>query len=423
MQRNEKDVEERVSNRRQFAVYITAWCVFCITVIVKMALSTTMPAILGEQVLNKVQISSIISAYWIVYAVGQPFGGVLADKLRGEVLLCIVLICSAVLCVIFAMFDSYLVKMICWAGIGLAQFTAWPSVAVLTSKYVSGDMLGKAVTYLAFPYPVGNILSYGLSAAILLKLSWKYVFIIDAIICILMLVVLITVIFRCIYPLKKLAISKSDLTKKTIIQEKKKVDYPYLLKNGLISVCVISFFRSMLYTGITTWIPVMFYETKEISNSLSLLFTVFIQLASVFAIFPADALLRANKNNEFKTSNIMIIFSMIFFVLLLFYKEISMWIMMISFMVIIGVSCTIGTVVVLQRVPYRYQKYDAVGLVSGLTNGFASFGNVVSIYGYGILIEKTGWSGIAWLWLILAALMLSCTLTGTKKWTAFIMKK
>ncbi len=422
MQEKKSETIEHRSNRLRYSIFIVIWCAFCVTVIIKMALSTAMTSILIEKTLSKAQISSIISAYWIAYAIGQPFGGVLADKIKGAALLAAALISSAILCVVFIMFDSYIIKLICWLGAGLAQFAVWPSVTVLTSKYVPKNKLGNAITYLALPYPVGNMLSYGISAVILLKLNWRYIFIIDAIICVIMFAALVTVILRCIYPLNRIDSGNAASVKKYTPRPKGRTDYTFLLKNGLISICIISFLRSTLYTGITTWIPVMFNETKGLSSSLSLVFTMFIQLITVAAIFPADKLLRANRNNEFKTTNIMTLISIPFFIMLLFYKDISVWIMLLALTVIIGISCTVGTVVIIQRVPYRYQKYNAVGLVSGLSNGLASFGNVVSIYGYSILIEKAGWNGIVWVWLSIAILMLICTLAGTKRWTEFIRR-
>ena len=89
-------------------------------------------------------------------------------------------------------------------------------------------------------------------------------------------------------------------------------------------------------------------------------------------------------------------------------------------MIVTTISYSCGSVILGQSVSYRYTKYNFTGTSAGLINAGAALGNVISIFGYGVLIDSVGWTKTIIIWICLAAFVVITALLSKKTWTRFI---
>ena len=57
--------------------------------------------------------------------------------------------------------------------------------------------------------------------------------------------------------------------------------------------------------------------------------------------------------------------------------------------------------------------------MAGILNAIASFGAVVSNYGYGLLADKFGWNGTIISWIILAIIAVILMCVSVPRWKRF----
>lgn len=401
-------------------VFIFLWVTYCLTTMSKMAFSSAMPSIINDGLLTKSQAGAISSVYWVVYTLGQVCGGFIADKFKPEKLIVLGIFGTASVCAVFPFVGEFIPMLVVWGLFGFIQFGLWPATVVILSKGILKEHMEKAHHYITFPYCVGTALSYAFASA-LSKFGWQTLFIVNAAIELVLAILFIIAYLRHGKPLYEY-IDKYDF-REVVSGKAPKSDIKnigHFLKNGLAVMIMISLVRATLSTGLTTWVPTMLIETKGVATTLSLIFTILVLISNFFGIYPAEKILSYHKGNEMKTLAAMYAVAFPFISLLLLRNFIPVAVIVIMLMIVTTISYSCGSVILSQSVSYRYTKYNFTGTSAGLINAGAALGNVISIFGYGVLIDSVGWTKTIIIWICLAAFVVITALLSKKTWTRFI---
>lgn len=107
---------------------ILFWCLFFIyivNIVGKTSFSAATVALIDENILTKTQVGLISGAFWLLYAIGQFFGGFVADKTNPYVLIQSTIISSMLANFLLAFENRFIFMFIIWGlnGILAQRFT------------------------------------------------------------------------------------------------------------------------------------------------------------------------------------------------------------------------------------------------------------------------------------------------------------
>ena len=147
-----------------FSVLILSYTYVCMS---KYCFSSAMAFIVDEGYMTKFQTGLITSAFWLVYAISQLFGGAIADRWHPEKLITFGLVSAGVVnVVIFFCYDNYVLTLVIWMLNALLQFGVWPSVFKIISTMYSGKGLTNAMMIATLASPAGLMMSYAVAAIV-----------------------------------------------------------------------------------------------------------------------------------------------------------------------------------------------------------------------------------------------------------------
>ena len=126
-----------------FSVLILSYTYVCMT---KYCFSAAMVFIVDEGYMTNFQTGLISSAFWMVYAISQLFGGAVADRWHPERLVTLGLVSAGAANVaVYLCYENYTLTLIIWMLNALLQFGVWPSVFKIISSMYSGRGLTNAM--------------------------------------------------------------------------------------------------------------------------------------------------------------------------------------------------------------------------------------------------------------------------------------
>jgi len=157
--------------------FIFIWVMYAIVYMTKSCFSAAMASIVFEGIMTKSQTGLIISAFNLVYAPLQIFGGVFADKYDPEKLIKIGLVGGGIANLIIYLNQNYYLVLTVWILNAVVQFALWPAVFKIVSSQIVKEDRKNATYYISFGTTAGLFLAY-LVAAFLP--SWEYNFAVSA---------------------------------------------------------------------------------------------------------------------------------------------------------------------------------------------------------------------------------------------------
>jgi len=167
----------------QNKIFWTVWISYASYYLLRVNMSIAMPGIMSEFGISKTLMGGVLSAFFIMYAIGQFVNGQLGDKFGAKKLIGVGLTISVLLNIAFGFTNGFLWgMMILWALNGFFQATGWgPSVKTI-ANWFHPNVRGKIGGRLGTCYQLGNAFSWALSGFVVGMLGWRWAFWIPAII-------------------------------------------------------------------------------------------------------------------------------------------------------------------------------------------------------------------------------------------------
>ena len=387
-------VDIHLENKKRSRIFfLFLWLTYSIIYMTKNCFGAAMASIVAEGILTKSQTGLLSSVFYLVYALLQIPGGILADKYNPEKLLKFGLIGSAAVNLIIFLNHNYYVMLLAWSFNAVIQAPLWPAIfKIISSQLVRSDR-NQMIFYISFTNSFGLAMGYVVAAFIP---SWQYNFLVSVImllICAIVLHILCGSMDPYMKPDKKEEIKKDSTGKVS--------SFRLLAISGFILLLPGVFLRTMIELGMKTFSPIMLMETySNISVSTGNLLNVLIILSGIlgtvimkFVLYP-----RLIKNEPAGIC-LMFFLALPFAVILKMIGTIPVSYAVFSFC-IISVLLTATHLMVtyynLYFVPYRKN-----GLAAGINNAAASFGMVLESYGFVRIAEKYSWNAVTGLWIIM----------------------
>ena len=390
-----------------FAVYI-------VNVISKTSFSATTVALVSQEILTKTQAGLIGGAFWLIYAVGQFSGGFAVKKISPYVMIAITIIGSAIANIAMPCFENFAPMIIIWSINGICQFGMWPAILSIVSTEVDSCYQVKTMSCLSYCYCIGSVISYGLTAFVLMMFSWKVLFVVSGI-----------TVFLSIIPL---VIIKQSASSKlfTVVPEnnkkeeteKSKLTSEMVLESGFVLICILMFIKSMTDVGIKNWMPTIMTESFAVTPAFTTLLSVFMLIINAFGVMLCTYIYKKTKNNEIYSLCVIFLVAVPVMLLWINIENLSIYVATLLISAVTILFYASGQLLQMNY-PLRFKSYGLAATVGGIINCFSALGNVAATYGCGYVADKFGWNTMIYLWNLLVILGAIITIVLIPVWNRF----
>ena len=387
----------------------------------KYCFSSAMVFIVSEGYMTNFQTGLISSAFWLVYAISQIFGGAIADRWHPEKLVTFGLAAAGVANVaVFLCYENYTLTLVIWMLNALCQFGVWPSVFKMISSMYSGNKLTNAMMIATLASPAGLMMNYAVAAIVP---RWQDNFVVSFVgLFALAILWELTSLGSKDY-INALKMTDGDSKKASEVKEKADSEKnavsmkKLLVVSGLSFIFALAFFRSLV-ENMKNFVPSMISEEYiQVDPSMS----TFMTLIPLFcgAAAPVFSNLLSKKiENEMRV--VTLIFAAILPVSLvtLFLGQISYWFIIVA-MALVTFGAGASTFFITTLIATKFNKWGKGATVAGLLNAFSAIGNVVAGAVVTWIADNFGWKTSLFALVIFIVITLTVSLLELPIWKRF----
>ena len=416
--------EVQISKKR-IGLLVATMVMACFTVIcmTKYCFSSAMVFIVDEGYMSNFQTGLISSAYWLVYAVFQFIGGVIADKWHPEKLIMIGLLSASVASgLIYFCYTNYVLTLVIWMLNAMLQFGVWPSVFRILSAIFKGKALSVAMMIAALGTPSAIMLSY-LVAAITPR--WQASFIIASVIIFTLAVAwFITVRLSGDY-IESLHLTKNKRKDTLTVSDNggdgaEMSTARLIVISGLGFILLLSFLRALIAympSLVPSILASAYDEVTPSTSTLVALIPLFCNLTGpIFSTYVST-----------KVKNEILAASIIFAVILpagaltLLLGRVSYW-AIIAAMAVVAFGASASTFFVVTIIATKYNRWGKGATIAGFLNAFGAFGNVAASAVMTWIADNYSWRGSLLAMVIFVSTALILAITEIPIWVKFNKK-
>lgn len=398
-------------------VVIVLWLIYASAYFGRTCYSAAIASIVSNGIYSKADIGIVGTVFFVCYGAGQIVNGVLGDKINPFKMVLCGAFFSGLCCIFIAFADSILLMSVIWGANGVFQSMLWSPLLRIYSETINEKVRHNAILNIALSLPVGTVCSYLVSTVIIKYSSYKYVFISGGIV---------------IFAMFLTALASFVLLRKSIVKERKTIKlssdnntsgkvnlWKIAIASGLLVILVPSFLHGMMRDGITNWVPTMITEVYGVSPSLSTFLTIALPIFNAFGAYAVTPLYKKLGENEMKTAGVTAAVALVPMLLLMLIGKVPV------FVVVLLLALTTASMyalnyLIISRLPVRFASYSCTSTISGILNSFAYIGCSVSVYGFGAVSQKMGWTAVIILWIVSGAATSLFAFLSNKKWKKFI---
>ena len=350
----------------------------------------------------------VSSFFFFAYGVGQLVNGILCKHYNPRIMIFLSLAVSAVVNSVMPFSGGLSAMKWLWLINGIAQSVLWCTIIKTLSKYVSDELLPKAILVMSTTNAVGTFCAYGLSALGIAIGFWQLAFFCAA-------AVLAAAGLGWFFGLGILnkqvtaqevpSAGKEDMPLGTV-EKKKKIHVSFCLALFAVAVCVAAIANGFIKGGTVTWTPSILYEEFGMNKSFSVVLTFCLPLLSVFGAFMASGLNKKIKNFGALIS----VFFSATLVFLSFLVSLSLPSkeLISTLILFILISCCMAAVnnIIASMIPLHYRDRVDSGLLAGVMDTFCYVGSTLSTVLLGFVADTRGWNAVFIVMIIFAAVTL-----------------
>lgn len=404
-------------------LFLICWLVYSCAYIARVNYSTAIDGMKVMGVIDENIAGLISSVYFVVYALGQVFNGIVADKKSPFVMviigLSIVTLSNAAM---FTVYSPSWLLVLWWALNGLGQSMLWSPVFFIISNALATKIRFMAVTIIALCTPAGKISGYFFSGLSLNAGGWKGVFVMGS--AIILFVMLLWIAFWLSLR-KNIVLDRSGKEKSEKSEESKKGGrvLPLFVASGMLIVAPSLIIHGLFLNGASEWIPSILQTSYGLSDSAAAYVTMIIPAVGAFGVFLCNFVYMRFKKNEMATASFFMIISILPVIVLYFLTASG--------------GGTVGAVIftamygllyvlqlgyshcIISLVPMRFSVFTLAATVTGINNAVNYLGSAISTYGMSVAIENMELTEIMLLWLALLVIASVFVIFSVRPWMKF----
>lgn len=391
--------EKRNFNKSQaIFLIVLGWLVYATSYLGKVNYSANITQIIDFYGVSKAQAGIVPTFFFFAYGVGQVFNGLFCKHYNIKWIVFISLIISASINLTIAVGSNFEIMKWLWLVNGFVLSMLWPTLIRMLSEYLPKKSLATSSVIMGTSVASGTLVIYGLSAIFAAFNKFKLSFYIAGIS-----VITVAIIWMIFYN-KAVSISKREKEAEDAVEEKK-TDTPEENKQNkndrkilFTSICVLCFCAigvNLIKDGLTTWVPSILKEEFSMSDSISILLTLFLPVLAIFG--NAGALLIHRIIPDY-VNHCVATFAVITVFICGIIGSLSLEIisfMIIGLVVVNFLASSLNSLITSIFPLFMRGKVNS-GKFAGVINGFCYLGSTISSYGLGAIADNFGWTAVFW---------------------------
>lgn len=392
------------------------WITYASFYLGRVNISIAMPGIMSEFGLTKTNMGMVLTALFMMYAIGQFINGQLGDRFNSRRIITFGLIASAVLNVLFGIWGGVMGLMIVlWGLNGYVQSMGWGPTVKAMANWFPGRVHGKISGRLGTCYILGGVFSWFLAGTVIKYWGWRATFVVPGII---MTIIAIHWYIRARNAPEEIGLPSVEEQEKGIenaeIRKDDHIGFKETLKISLMNPCVwfagLAFFGlNIVRFGFMDWAPTYMFEEQGAAISTAaykaIAFPVAGGLGAIFAGWASDRFFKGRK------APIALIMLVLLSLSCYMYRVVpgSSWQLSLIILLVIGFLTFGPHVIIGVAMPAELGTRKAASSVTGFINSMGYLGASLTGVGTGFLIDKFSWNAAFIFWVggaMFAALMI-----------------
>ena len=421
---NEKVNSMRYQNKTQNSgatlIIFLCWLVYMVSYLGKVNYSANITHIIDSYNVSKSEAGLVPTFFFFAYGIGQVVNGVLSRKYNAKWTVFTSLAISSVINLMIAVTDNFALLKWLWLINGFVLSMLWPVLISLLAYALPQKDLERSSITMGTTVAIGTVMIYGLSSVYSVIDNYKLAFYTPGIIGILVSIVWLKLFKEALYKSKKEKDEEIEIVKK----EKKDITAEkegWNKKIFIVSVCALCFCGvgvNLIKDGLTTWVPTILKEEYSMSDSISILLTVFLPVVAVFGNLCA---LKLHKLIPDYITHCFIVFSLIAIIIgvIIGCLEVKWAILMLVCLIVVNfLASSLNSLITSIYPIFMRGKVDS-GFYAGMLNGFCYLGSTISAYGLGYIAEHFGWTAVFY-FLIAFCIAVAITWCGYKMYIRIV---
>lgn len=388
-----------------FLIFLT-WLVYATSYLGKVNYSANITQIIDFYGVSKAEAGLVPTFFFFAYGIGQVVNGFLCHKYHIRFTIFSSLTASAIINFLIALSTDFGFIKWLWLLNGFLMSMLWPCLIRFLSESLPAKYLGKSSVVMGTTVATGTLIIYALSSLYAAFDNFKLAFYTAAL-------AEMTVALVWFFSYKIAAVTKPEPNVDKILQ--KSYDNPKETKKtsrglvGMLSVlCFCAVGVNLIKDGLTTWVPTILKEEGTMSDSLSILLTLFLPMLAV--VGNAFALLIHKKIPNYVKHCMTVFFvAMIVIGAVIGGLALKSVVIMLIGMVIVNFLVSSLNSIVTGIFPLYMREHMNSGRCAGILNGFCYLGSTISSFGLGAIADFYGWATVFWfLFAVCAVIVAVC---------------
>lgn len=297
------------------------WAVYAASMMSKKVYAVELVEVTKAWGTSNTQAGFPLTCYYITYCIAQILFAIFIKKINVKRFFLVTVSASSVLLMSVALTQSLTQLTLVMSLIGITHCGIWAGAMYLITLFVPEERHGYAVGVMSTGFPLGNFLSYLISAASVGLGNWQYAFWAAGGILLATVLLLAVVIGKADRNLEKIVRTAAESTVATNGKRKRKGYSPkFIISFTVIILAALAY--QMLDMPIGTYLPKLFVSEYGMPESYSILISLFLPIAVLGGPFLGTAVCSHRHVPFMKASNLFLIAALVCPVVLLFvYKS------------------------------------------------------------------------------------------------------
>lgn len=401
--------EEKKIGRGAGLLIFLGWLMYMTSYIGKVNYAANITQIIEFYGVTKPEAGMVPSFFSLAYATGQLVNGFLCKRYNTRWMVFGSLMVSAIINFTIGVTTNFAIIKWLWLINGFVLSVLWPTLIRLLSENLPKAALGKSSVVIGTTVAAGTLITYGLSSVYVSFNMFKLSFFTAAF------AGSVVATIWAVFHKKVVALSRAERNDDDfkVSEAEKETNAPqnehkgaqkrlFLITLGVLCFCAVGV--NLIKDGLTTWVPSILKEEFSITDSISILLTLFLPIVSMFG--NAYALLLHKKVPDYITQ-CFVVFASIAVVIGGIVGSLSLkWVVcMVGGLIVVSFFAASLNSLITSIFPMFEGRGGNSGLYAGLLNSFCYVGTTISSYGLGFIAENFGWTAVFWFLIGFCALM------------------
>ncbi len=379
------------SKRDGMFLIVLGWLVYTTSYLGKISYSANITQIIDFYDINKADAGIVPTFFFFAYGIGQVVNGILCKKYNIKWTVFLSLALSACNNFIIAVSNDFSSIKWLWMANGFLLSMLWPTLIRLLSDKLPEKLLGKSSVVMGTTVACGTLIIYALSSLYAAFDIFKLTFYTAAFVEIIVAVVWVLGYKKAtdITKTESHDVSRQTSDDKPIQNKKGNATKTLFASIGVLCFCAIGV--NLIKDGLVTWVPAILKEEGSLSDSVSILLTLFLPMVAI--VGNAFALSMHKKIPDYvKHCMVVFLVAMVVTGVIIGGLSIKNVVLMLVGMVVVNFLVSSLNSLITSIFPMFMRKQINSGRWAGILNGFCYVGSTISSYGLGSIADCYGWS-------------------------------